>query len=149
MIVPSSYLLQDDHICTRGVRCRGGFATVSDGMYQGLTVAIKYLKTSEGDTDKIFKVSYLQSTRGFAVVQVPPALVPRDHYLETLVPSQHSAPARGFYLHRPTSLPHSHRVDAKWQYIGVRKIRSRGKPFAVGKPDHSQSLCSLIFIEHI
>ena len=34
----------------------GGFADVSDGEYQGHTVAIKHLKTSKGGSDRVFKV---------------------------------------------------------------------------------------------
>ena len=55
-IVPSSYQLQEESIRTGEVRFEGGSAVVSDGRYQGRTVAIKRLKVNEGDFDRIFKV---------------------------------------------------------------------------------------------
>jgi hypothetical protein len=57
-IVPSSYFLEEEGIHVGEVRFYGGFAVVSDGEYQGLTVAIKHLKMNEGDADKTFKVPY-------------------------------------------------------------------------------------------
>lgn len=56
MTVPSSYVLQEECIHTGEDRFEGGSGVVSDGRYQGRTVAIKRLKTSEGDFEKIFKV---------------------------------------------------------------------------------------------
>ena len=56
-IVPSSYILQEDCIRIGDVHYYGGFAVVSDGEYQGCTVAIKHLKTNEVGSDTIFKVS--------------------------------------------------------------------------------------------
>ena len=38
------------------VRCHGGFAVVSEGKYQGLTVAVKHLKRNEDRPDVTFKV---------------------------------------------------------------------------------------------
>ena len=55
-IIPASYVLQQDSIRIGGVRYYGGSADVSDGEYSGLPVAIKRLKTNEGDSDRVFKV---------------------------------------------------------------------------------------------
>lgn len=50
------YILPLELVCVGRVRCGGGFADVSDGEYLGRPVAIKRLRTSEGDYDKAFKV---------------------------------------------------------------------------------------------
>ena len=44
------------------VQYHWGFADVSDGEYQGHTVAIKHLKTSKGGSDRIFKVFFITVT---------------------------------------------------------------------------------------
>ena len=58
-ILPSSYILQFDDIRVGVVCAEGGFGVVSDGEYQGNTVAIKHIKMGEGGTHKAFKVSFL------------------------------------------------------------------------------------------
>ena len=55
-ILPASYLLQLELIRMGRVRGRGGFAEVSDGDYSGFPVAIKRLRTNEGDSGGAFKV---------------------------------------------------------------------------------------------
>ncbi|KAF9647138.1 kinase-like protein [Thelephora ganbajun] len=54
-IIPSSYILQEEQIHVGRVHYHGGFADVSDGKYQGCTVAIKQLRVDKGDSGKIFK----------------------------------------------------------------------------------------------
>ena len=54
--VPSSYVLQEEHIHVREVRSEGESAVVYDGEYLGFTVAVKRFKPNKGDADKIFKV---------------------------------------------------------------------------------------------
>ena len=58
-IVPASYILQPDLIHVGKPRYRGGFADVNDGEYLGRVVAIKQLRTNEGNFDKAFKVSLI------------------------------------------------------------------------------------------
>ncbi|KAF9783904.1 kinase-like domain-containing protein [Thelephora terrestris] len=54
-IIPSSYVLQEEHIRVGDIQYHGGFADVSDGEYQGRTVAIKHLRMNKADPDRIFK----------------------------------------------------------------------------------------------
>ena len=58
-IVPASYILQPELIHLGKPRYRGGFADVNDGEYLESVVAIKQLRTNEGDFDKAFKVSFI------------------------------------------------------------------------------------------
>ena len=58
-IVPAWYILQPELIHVGKPRYRGGFADVSDGEYLERIVAIKQLRTNEGDSDKTFKVSLI------------------------------------------------------------------------------------------
>lgn len=62
-IVPASYILQSEFISVGSVQDRGGFSEVSDGEYMGCTVAIKDLKTNEGDFDRFFKVCLMNLAR--------------------------------------------------------------------------------------
>ena len=55
-IVPSSYILREEQIHVGEIQYHGGFSDVSDGEYQGYTVAIKHLKARKGGSDRIFKV---------------------------------------------------------------------------------------------
>jgi len=55
-IIPSTYLLRQELIRVGQVHYCGGFADVSNGEYLGFPVAIKRLRMSEGDSDRIFKV---------------------------------------------------------------------------------------------
>lgn len=61
-IVPSSYVLQEEHVHVGKMQYHGGFADVSDGVYQGRTVAIKCLKTNRGGPNRIFKVLFVNVT---------------------------------------------------------------------------------------
>ena len=54
-IVPASYNFQSQFLHVGGVQDRGGFSQVSGGEYLGWAVAIKDLKTNEGDFDGLFK----------------------------------------------------------------------------------------------
>ena len=58
-ILPTSYLLQQELIRAGKVLCHGGFADVSDGEYSGRLIAIKRLRTNEGDSDRVFEVPLL------------------------------------------------------------------------------------------
>jgi len=60
-IIPTSCILQRGLIRSGTVRYHGGSADVSDGEYLGSPVAIKCLKMSEADSDRIFKVPYSTS----------------------------------------------------------------------------------------
>ena len=55
-IIPGSYILRPELIHVGKLRYRGGFADVNDGEYLEHVVAIKQLRTNEGDFDKAFKV---------------------------------------------------------------------------------------------
>ena len=57
--MPASYVLQLELIRAGKPRYRGGFADVNDGEYLERAVAIKQLRTNEGDLDKAFKVSLI------------------------------------------------------------------------------------------
>ena len=67
-ILPSSYLLQTDDIRVGVDRAEGAFGIVSDGEYQGNTVAIKRIKICKGGSGKDFKVSYLGPSSRIIVV---------------------------------------------------------------------------------
>ena len=60
-VIPPSYLLQKELIYIGSVLDRGGFSDVSNGEYQGYTVAIKDLKTNKDDPDKTFKACFVDS----------------------------------------------------------------------------------------
>lgn len=55
-IMPSSCVVQDEHIHARAVHYSTGLREVSEGEYQGTPVAIKRVNVNEKDPDKIFKV---------------------------------------------------------------------------------------------
>ena len=55
-VLPTSFLLQREPVHVGGAYFHGGFADVSDGKYMGSPVAIKRLKISYADHNKIFKV---------------------------------------------------------------------------------------------
>ena len=61
-LLPASFFLQQEHIIVGNIRCCGGFADIREGEYLGRHVAIKSLRFGMNDSDKIFKVSGLQST---------------------------------------------------------------------------------------
>ena len=54
--MPSSYVLQEEYIHVGETQHQGGFADVSDGGYQGRTVAIKNLRMNGDGSGKFFKV---------------------------------------------------------------------------------------------
>ncbi|KAF9644194.1 kinase-like protein, partial [Thelephora ganbajun] len=54
-IIPASYILQERFIHVGSAHGRGGFADVSNGKYLGCSVAIKRLRMSQEDSDRIFK----------------------------------------------------------------------------------------------
>ena len=58
-IVPASYVLQPELVRVGKPHYRGGFADVNDGEYLEHLVAIKQLRTNEGDFDKAFKASLI------------------------------------------------------------------------------------------
>lgn len=62
-IIPTSYLLQEEFLRVGCVQDRGGFSEVSDGEYLGRAVAIKDLKPSNGDFDRIFNVCVTRLAR--------------------------------------------------------------------------------------
>lgn len=110
---------------------------MSEGQYQGSTVAIKCLKMKDGDHERMFKVrSFNPKNPCRSAPSSCPAIVSGDHRLETFISSKHFAPGGRFYLRRSASLPHSHRVDAQRKYCEIHTIQSSGKPLAVGEPAH-------------
>ena len=62
-ILPSSYVLQKEFIRVGRIYIPGGLAEVSDGEYLGRPVAIKYIKVSGEDFNKIFKVPSISLSR--------------------------------------------------------------------------------------
>ena len=109
-MVPSSYLLEAEHIRIGEVRYYGGSADVSDGEYQGRTVAVKHLRMKE-DPDGSFKVSFI-NPQIIMSLTLRPAVVPRDRHLEAPIPPEHFALVRGIYHYNPAILPYPHRMDA-------------------------------------
>jgi len=103
--MPSRYTLQQNRIRVGSVRYHGGLAVVSDGEYSGFPVAIKFLKMNEEDLDGNFRVT-LNQLYVLPSLSFHPAVVSRDHQLETSVPSEH--PAFVGRVVRTASLPHSH-----------------------------------------
>lgn len=56
-LLPTSYVLQQEHIRTGDAHRYGGFADVGEGEYLGRRVAIKHLRFGMKDAfNKIFKV---------------------------------------------------------------------------------------------
>lgn len=64
-IIPASYVLRWELIRVGTIRHHGGFADVSNGEYPNFkfSVAVKRLKTNEGDSDRIFKVPLINIGR--------------------------------------------------------------------------------------
>lgn len=83
------------------IRDKGGFGVVSDGEYRGNIVAVKQIKTSERDPDKIFKVLYFGQLCRSPLFKFLSAIVSRNNCLETLITSQHFTLARCIYLYQP------------------------------------------------
>ena len=110
-IVPSSHILQEECIHIGGVHYHGGFADVSEGRYQGHTVAIKHLRIN-GDPEGIFKVPFTVLTKPLSL-NLRPAAVPRGRCLEIFIPPEYFTLAGGLFLCRPAFFPHSHSLDAK------------------------------------
>ena len=134
MILPCSYVVRQELIRVGQVYWNGGFAVVSNGHYLGRTVAIKCLKMDEGDSDGIFKVPSIDLVYYYwSALNLHLAAMSRDRQLETLVPSEHLAFNRGFCVRKPELFPHPHRVDAQWERDAVCKIKSEGKPLAIGE----------------
>ena len=81
---------------------------MSDGEYLGFPVAIKRLKMNEGDSEKIFKVPFINIAHYHrSALSLHSAVMSRNHRLETLVPSEYLAFVRDFYVPRPAFFPHS------------------------------------------
>ena len=134
-IIPASYILQRELIRVGRIRCHGGSADVSDGEYLGGLVAIKRLKVNEGpDLKGTFRVcTTLKPPLWFPTLNFHPAFMPRDHLLETFIPSQHSSFIGCFAVRRPTLFLRPLRVDAQRKCDAIHEIKSCGKPFATGK----------------
>ena len=98
-ILPLPYILRKEDIHVGEIRDKGGFGVVSDGEYQGNTVAIKHIKMDGKDPDKIFKVTILGQPPRSLLSKFSSAIVSGGNCLETRVTSEHLALARGFYLH--------------------------------------------------
>ena len=62
-IIPTSYILRSEFIRVGSAQDSGGFSEVSDGEYLGCTVAIKDLRITKGDFDKLFKVRSFNPAR--------------------------------------------------------------------------------------
>ena len=62
-----------------------------------------------------------------------PAVMSRNHRLETPVPPKHPTPVGGFRIYTSILFLHSHRVDAQRQYYAVCRVQPRSKPLAVGE----------------
>lgn len=142
-IIPASYNFQSELLRIGGVQDCGGFSQVSDGEYLGCTVAIKDLKTSEGDFDKIFKVHMPVKLRpsSFLNGDFRPALLSRGYLLETFITPKYLAFVGGFCINRAASFSHPLPVDAQRESGSVHKVQSKGKPFAAGEstPLHDSS----------
>lgn len=89
----------------RGGCYHSGFADVSYGEYLGLPVAVKSLRTNNGDSPKSFKVFLMHFV--YCCCSFHPAILPRSHLLETFVPSKYLAIVRNFCICRPTQSQHS------------------------------------------
>ena len=106
-IIPASYILQSEFIHVGSVQDRGGFSEVSDGEYQGFTVAIKDLNTNRGDFDRVFKVRSRPQTSASPLFNLwQPAFLSRDSRVEIFIPPQHLASPRGFYINKPSLFPY-------------------------------------------
>ena len=132
-ILPTSYILRDEVIYVGSVHDHGGFAEVSNGEYLGYPVAIKQLKMTRGDPDKIFKVPSINLAHCL-LLSFRPAVMSGDHMVETLIPSKHLASGRGFYVHGPTLFPDLFSVDVQRKRDRVCNVQSRGKSAATGAP---------------
>ena len=148
-IVPASYIFQPKFLRVGDVRDRGGFSQVSDGKYLERTVAIKDLKTSEGDFDRIFKVCMLVKLRASSFLNhgFRPALLSRGDLLEAFIAPKHLAFVGGFCINGAASFPHPLSVDGQRESGSVHKVQSRGKPLAISKsaPPHNSSCSSIVF----
>ena len=103
-ILPSSYILQG-HVNIESVYFFGGSADVSKGEYQGRTVAVKCLRTSEGDSNSIFKVSFINlANLRITVAQLSPRGCVERSYLGKTYPTQTFCPFLEFLFHR-TRIP--------------------------------------------
>ena len=109
-IIPTSYTLQAEYIHAGEVRYYGGSADVSEGEYQGHTVAIKHLRM-KGDPDGTFKVSLINLTISI-LLSLRPAVVSRDRHLEAPIPPEYFALARNIYLYCTSIIPYHYRMDA-------------------------------------
>ena len=124
------------------VRCGGAFADVLDGEYSGRSVAIKRFRTSECNSDKVFKVLLIDLTShrcSFLSV-----VMSRDYRLETLVTSEYLTSAGCFCVCGPILPQHHHRVDAQWERGAVHKVQSKGEPPTTGETTHCSRDLSLI-----
>ena len=92
-LIPGSYILQPELIRVGTVRCRGGFADVSDGDYNGLPAAVKRLRVNKDDSDRAFKVFLIDLAYHRCLLHV--VVVPGDYHLETSIPSQRPTFAGG------------------------------------------------------
>ena len=70
--------------------------------------------------------------------------MPRDHQLETFIPSEHLAFVGNFCVHGPMLFPHPHQVDARRECDAVRKLQSKGKSFEAGGP-----ACCFLVVSHL
>ena len=66
-ITPAPYILRQDPINIGQVHHHSGFADATIGEYLGFSVAIKRLRTNQGDSDRLFKVP--QSTLPITIAQ--------------------------------------------------------------------------------
>jgi hypothetical protein len=90
-----------------------GFADVSDGEYLGCSVAIKRLRVSEDDSDKVFKVRIsFNLSRDRKALNPFLAILPRGYWLEILDPPKHSAAVRNRCVRGTKLFLYSYRMDA-------------------------------------
>ena len=141
-IIPASYVLQPELVRVGKVRCGGGFADVSDGEYSGCSVAIKRLRTSEGASDRTFKVRHVDLI--YYRFSSRPVVMSGDTCLETLVSSKYLASVGDFRICGSALFQYCHRMDAQWECDAVRKVKSKGKPPTTGETTNCS--CDLTLI---
>lgn len=123
-VLPSSYILQG-HVRIERVYFFGGSADVSKGEYQGTTVAIKHLRTSEEDPDGIFKVSIINFTyhrRSATSQRLCREVIPWKHLSHPNV-----LPLLGVSI---STNPHSFRIFSEWMPNGNVMQYARSNPMA-------------------
>ena len=121
-MLPTSYVIQPEHIHVGEFGWWGGFADVSKGEYRGRTVAIKHLRAGTGDEfDKVFKVGNCTLLNAWQSLTLNQAILSRSPYLEAAVSSEHLASVGSFRIKESPLFSHHIRVDAQRKRDGIRQ----------------------------